>query len=100
MFSAAKLSSFHTFSYISEIEYTFPLFFNKNFNMLYSVAVNLISFPSTVTFFVSSFKIKSPLLYISSPELSVCLILPSFTYLLIFEFTLATNSRGLKGFVI
>ena len=82
------------------MEYTFPLFSNKNFNMLYSVAVNLISFPSTVTFFVSSFISKAPVVkrfpvFVSDFTFAWL----KSTYLLIFDFTLAINSNGLNGFV-
>lgn len=66
MLSAPYASSFHTFSYIWSIEYTIPLFFVKNFSMLYSVGVSFTSFPSTVIFFRLSSIIKSPELYIFS----------------------------------
>ena len=96
MFSAAKLSSSHIFVYISSIEYTFPLFWVKNFKILYSVGVSFTSLPSTITFFNSSSIVKSPVFI----KLSFSEEILFLEHLLIIAFTLAINSAGLNGFVI
>ena len=63
--------------------------------MLYSVGVNFIVLPSTVTFFNSSSIINSPLFIVPCFSSKA----PNFVYLLINAFTRAINSTGLKGFV-
>ena len=92
----SKYFSFHTFSNNSSEGITFPLFSAQYNNISNSIGVKSISFSynNHLCLFLS---ITNPLISITlfdvfSPLYKV--------YLLNADFTLATNSNGLNGFVI